>query len=108
MTVVNIQSVAQLRTLFDNADNTNQLIVVDMYGTWCPPCKALAPIFDKFAKSNPTVLFIKVDVDEFESVATQFNITSMPTILFIKNYVELERIVGANIQKIDEFLKKHV
>jgi len=108
MTVVDIQSVVQLRILFDNADNMNQLIVVDMYGTWCPPCKTLAPIFDKFAKLYPNVLFIKIDVDEFASVATQFNITSMPTILFIKNYVELGRVVGPNIQKIDELLKKHV
>ena len=52
--------------------------------------------------------FIKVDVDIAEDIANNFKITSMPTIIFIKNYIEIDRVIGANIKKIEEILKKHV
>jgi thioredoxin 1 len=106
MYVHDIQSVEQLQYLFDNA--VNQLIIMDMYGTWCPPCKALSPVFERIAQKHAGALFIKVDVDLFESVATQFKVTSMPTIVFVKNFVEVDRVVGANIQKIEELINKHV
>jgi thioredoxin 1 len=106
MYVHDIQSIEQLQYLFDNA--VNQLIIMDMYGTWCPPCKALSPVFERLAQKHTGALFIKVDVDLFDSVATQFKVTSMPTIVFVKNFVEIDRVVGANIQKIEELINKHV
>ena len=106
MTVYDIKDIEQLQYLFDDA--INQIIVMDIYGTWCPPCKALSPVFERLAQKYSSALFIKVDVDLFESVATQFNVTSMPTIVFVKNFVELDRVVGANIQKIEELINKHV
>ena len=108
MPVYDIKDIEHLQYLFDNANNLSQLIVMDMYGTWCPPCKALAPVFDRLAQKYTDAIFIKVDVDLFENVATQFQVTSMPTIVFVKNFIELDRVVGANIQKIEELINKHV
>ena len=61
-----------------------KLIVIDFYATWCGPCKMIAPQIEEMSKSMSDVVFLKVDVDEAEDVAAEFNITAMPTFIFIK------------------------
>jgi thioredoxin len=58
---------------------TDNLVVVDFTATWCPPCKAIAPIFEALAAEEPDVVFIKVDVDANSETAQACGISSMPT-----------------------------
>ena len=106
MSIYYINSLEELKQVCNNAGN--QLILMDMFANWCGPCKSLSPKIDLFARQYPNTIFIKVDVDIAEDIANNFKITSMPTIIFIKNYIEIDRVIGANIQKIEEILKKHV
>ncbi len=68
--------------------------VVDFWAAWCPPCKALAPIFEKVAKRNKKVGFFKVDVDANSSLANKFEIRGIPTIIFFADGKEVDRLVG--------------
>lgn len=64
----------------------DKLVVVDFFATWCGPCKMIAPKVEEMeAEFKDTVVFLKVDVDEAEDAAMEYNITAMPTFLFIKN-----------------------
>ncbi|BHF76737.1 thioredoxin trx1 [Sparganum proliferum] len=81
-------------------------LLVDFYATWCGPCKALAPKLDKLAEDTKDVVFLKVDVDECEELAQSYEITAMPTIIGFKNGTVLDKVVGANEEKIKELLKK--
>jgi thioredoxin 1 len=61
-------------------------VVVDAYATWCPPCKAVAPVFASLSSEmRGKVKFVKFNVDEEGSLAKDLNIEAMPTFLFYKN-----------------------
>lgn len=61
-------------------------VIVDVFATWCGPCKKLAPDLDALAAELGTkVQFIKVDSDKFPSIAQQQNVKGFPTLLFFKD-----------------------
>lgn len=70
------------------------LTVVDFFATWCGPCKMLAPILDAAAAEHSDVQFCKVDIDEEMSLATQYQIMSVPTLLFIKDGAVVKKSIG--------------
>jgi thioredoxin 1 len=70
---------------FEQLINENNNVVIDFYATWCGPCKMLAPIFEQVAAEKENVTFVKVDVDEAGELANLFGITSIPTVVYIKN-----------------------
>ena len=62
------------------------IVVVDFYANWCGPCKMLTPVLEQFSeKLQNEVSVYKVDVDDHPELCGQFNITSIPTLLFFKN-----------------------
>ena len=64
------------------ADGT---VVVDFYADWCGPCKMQGPIVDQLSEERTDVKFCKVNVDEAVAVAMELGITSIPTIMVVKN-----------------------
>lgn len=85
-----------------------KLVVVDFFATWCGPCKVIAPKLDEFQNTySDKIVIIKVDVDECEDLAAKYNISSMPTFLFIKNKEVVDQFAGANGEKLESFIKKH-
>lgn len=59
-------------------------VVIDFYTTWCGPCKRLAPIMEQLAADYcGKVVFYKVDIEQERELANKFNISSIPTLLFI-------------------------
>ena len=90
-------------------DAGNKLVVVDFFATWCGPCKMISPKLVELASQYPnTAIFLKVDVDECEDVAMEYNISSMPTFIFIKNKQKLEEFAGANAEKLAATIAKLV
>lgn len=73
---------------FDSLLAANTYVAVDFYADWCPPCKAIAPIYkslaDKHSAEN-TLAFAKVNVDNVQKIAARYGITAMPTFLFFKD-----------------------
>ena len=66
--------------------SADKLVLVDLYATWCTPCKALAPVLEELAdKYADKIKVVKVNVDEEESRATKFGIASIATVIFFKN-----------------------
>jgi len=78
----------------------NKLVIVDFHATWCNPCKIIAPVFEHLSKKYPNIVFLKVDVDQCKSTAEQYNVTAMPTFIFIKSKVVIAQIKGADPKKL--------
>ncbi len=70
-------------------------ILLDIGATWCGPCKALAPIIEEIAAEyEGKALVCKVDVDEAPEIAAEFRVRNVPTVLFIKDGVLVDKSVG--------------
>ena len=69
-------------------------VLVDFYADWCGPCKMLAPVIETAAKENESTKFVKINVDEAQELAMEYNIMSIPTLVVIKEGKEVNRVVG--------------
>lgn len=81
-----------------NAQTANGIVILDFFAQWCPPCKRFGPVFEEVANSNPSALFIKVDVDQHESIAKKYSVNSMPTVIVLKNGKEVYPLNGKRLQ----------
>lgn len=78
----------------DLKDLTEKLTLVDFFATWCGPCKMIAPLLEELDERNPDLDVFKVDVDEAEDLAREFNINSIPTLILFKDKKPIEKAVG--------------
>jgi len=74
---------------------TKKPVLVDFWATWCGPCRMLTPTIDDIESENPGAFeVIKVNVDDCEDIAMEYNIRSIPTLLYIVNGEVVDRTVG--------------
>jgi thioredoxin 1 len=79
----------------ENVLKSNKVIVIDCFGTWCHPCKLLAPTLETLNKElESKVEFLKLDVDENPEIPTKYNVRGVPTLLFFKNGKLVDQLVG--------------
>ena len=88
--------------------SADKLVLVDLYATWCAPCKALAPVLEELAdKYADKIKVVKVNVDEEESRAAKFGIASIPTVIFFKNGQTAASLVGLRTSlEIEKMIEK--
>lgn len=90
--------------------SSEKLVLVDLYATWCGPCKALAPLLEEISeKYAEKIKVVKVNVDEEESLAVRFGVASIPTVIFFKNGQTVASFVGfKGISEIEKIVNKHI
>lgn len=81
---------------FSQIISGNQLVLVDFYATWCGPCKMMHPVLEQLKEKQADRLrIIKIDVDKNSSLATQYQIQSVPTLIAFREGNVLWRQSGA-------------
>lgn len=79
----------------EEVNNSEKLVLVDFYATWCGPCKMLAPVLENIAEEYQDKINVyKVNVDEEMELARKFNIVSIPTLIFFKEGKVAKTLVG--------------
>lgn len=92
------------KAAFDEAVAAGGVVVADFWASWCGPCRMLGPVIEQLADDyEGKALVGKVNVDEEQSVAMQFGVASIPTVIFFKDGKEVARKVG--VMPMGEFTK---
>lgn len=91
--------------LYNEIQSSQNLLILDFWAPWCMPCKMLTPLLDQISQEySNKVKFLKVNIDAEPAVANTFNISSIPTLVFIKNQKVVDIVNGfipkKNLQKI--------
>src|SRR3954447_14876982 len=80
---------------FNDVVTENEIVLVDFWAAWCGPCRTFAPVFEKSAEKHPDIVFAKVDTEAQPELAATFNISSIPTLMAIRDRVVLYSQPGA-------------
>ena len=98
-----------------NSEEFNKLAqrskcIVDFSATWCGPCQMLAPVLNKVSEGyTEDIKFYNIDIDENTELASSFDITGVPTIIFFENGHEKDRMIGfAREEEIEKWIKKNL
>jgi len=92
---------------FDEALKSDKLVVVDFTASWCPPCQAIAPKFEKMAEEMPDVDFVKVDVDANSETSSACKIQCMPTFHLYRAGKKVGSMEGADEAGLRKLVAKH-
>lgn len=86
---------------------SNVPVLVDFFASWCGPCKMMLPIVEELAKeASGRFKVAKINVDESNNLAQEYEVMSIPTFIVFKNGKEVERVMGAQAKgKLLELLK---
>ncbi|CAN8235875.1 unnamed protein product [Cochlearia groenlandica] len=105
--VVEIKNKYQWKSRLNALKETNKLLVIEFTAKWCGPCKTLEPKLEELAAKYTDVEFVKIDVDVLMSVWMEYNLHTLPAIVFMKRGQEVDRVVGVKFDELERKLHKY-
>lgn len=87
----------------------NDFVLVDFFAKWCRPCMQIAPQVEEMSKRYPNVFFAKIDSDneDISDVVETCEIKQLPTFVIFVNGKYVDRLIGANIGRLEDFVRAH-
>lgn len=64
--------------------------------SWCPPCKFIAPKFQKLSETFPQISFVKIDIDEYDGLASKYGVSAVPTFVLMNGKSKVSSFSGAD------------
>jgi thioredoxin 1 len=80
---------------FEQTIEDNEIVLIDFWASWCGPCRAFAPVYEKVSEAHPDIVFAKVDTEAEPELAGSFRIQSIPTLMAVRDKIVLYSQPGA-------------
>ncbi len=90
MGVTNVNSENFKKEVLENEGK----VIVDFYADWCGPCKMMSPVIDKIAEEVENIKVCKLNVDDAQDIAEEYEVMSIPTIMIFSNGEIIEKFIG--------------
>ena len=79
--------------------NSETPVLVDFWAPWCGPCRMVAPVLEEIASERPDLRIVKLNIDENQQTAANFQVLSIPTMILFKGGQPVKTVVGAYPKK---------
>jgi thioredoxin 1 len=74
-------------------------VLVDFWAPWCGPCRVVAPVLEEIASERPDLRIVKLNIDENQQTAANFQVLSIPTLILFKAGQPVKTVIGAYPKK---------
>jgi thioredoxin 1 len=74
-------------------------VLVDFWAPWCGPCRVVAPVLEEIAQERQDLRIVKLNIDDNQATAAQFEVLSIPTMILFKNGAVAKKVIGAYPKK---------
>ncbi len=90
-----MSTIALTEETFTPTIQGNPIVLVDFWASWCGPCRTFAPVFEKVSEAHTDIVFAKVDTEAQPGLAQVFQISSIPTLMAIRDGIVVYSQAGA-------------